>query len=250
MAIHAREALYSEAMSRLPIVDERARPLPTVAALDRLWNEVAARPLWAGGRFFLYLRLRARMRLAMVRPEQLTSIVPEGKVNDCSACTDICCIGHEQTVSLRFRDIATLVDIDRTDLMTTTKPVFGPNTLAEKPALARTVASEAWQRFPVLAQNAFGACKALSDEGKCTLYPHWPTSCARFPYALDVEADEITYSPRCRSFWIRPDAGPKITAMKVAAVAAYNERIKDLVLLAYAPRQLENLGLTQYLAKS
>ncbi|MEZ0312371.1 MAG: YkgJ family cysteine cluster protein [Myxococcota bacterium] len=236
-------------MSRLPIVDERAKPLPTVAALERLWDEVAARPLWAGGRFFLYLRLRARMRLAMVRPEQLTSIVPEGKVNDCSACTELCCIGHEQTVSLRFRDIATLVDIGREDLMTTTKPVFSATTLAEKPALARTVASEAWRRFPVLVQNSFGACKALSDEGKCTLYPHWPTSCARFPYALDIESDEITYSPRCRSFWIRPDAGAKVTAMKVAAVAAYNERIKDLVLLAYAPERLDDLGLTRYLAQ-
>ena len=234
-------------MSRLPIVDERARPLPTVAALERLWEEVAGRPLWAGGRFFLYLRLRARMRLSMLRPERLTSIVPEGKVNDCSACTDICCIGHEQTVSLRFRDIATLVDIGREDLMTKTKPAFSATTLAAKPALARTVVSETWRRFPVLAQNAFGACKALSDEGKCTLYPHWPTSCARFPYALDVEADELTYSPRCRSFWIRPDAGAKVTAMKVAAVAAYNERIKDLVLLAYAPERLAELGLTRHL---
>lgn len=234
-------------MSRLPIVDERARPLPTVEALDRLWNEVAARPLWAGGRFFLYLRLRRSMRLKMVEAKDLVSIVPEGKVNDCSACTEICCIGHEQTVSLRFRDIATLVDVGRVDLMTKKKPVFGAELLAEKPALARTVASDAWSRFPVLAQNSFGACRALSDDGKCTLYPYWPTSCARFPYALDVEAYEITYSQRCRSFWIRDDAGPKVTAMKVAAVAAYNERIKDLVLLAYAPKQLEELGLTQYL---
>lgn len=234
-------------MSRLPIVDERSKPLPTVEALERLWSEIRSRPLWANGRFFLYLRLRSRMRLKMLRPDDLVSIVPEGKVNDCSACTEICCIGHEQTVSLRFRDIATLMDIGRVDLITKKKPVFSDALLAEKPALARTVASDAWSRFPVLTQNAFGACRALSEEGKCTLYPYWPTSCARFPYALDVEAHEITYSQRCRSFWIRSDAEPKVTAMKLAAVAAYNERIKDLVLLAYAPRQLEDLGLTRYL---
>ena len=187
------------------------------------------------------------MRLAMMTTEQLTSVVPPGKVNDCSGCTELCCVGHNQTVSLRFRDIATLIDLGSTDLITKDKPAFDAQTLEQKPALKRTLASQAWQRFPVLKQNAFGACRALSTEGKCTLYPHWPTSCARFPYALDIEFEAITYSPRCRSFWIRPDAGAKIEAMKVAAVAAYNERIKDLVLLAYAPAQLADLGLTAHL---
>ena len=131
--------------------------------------------------------------------------------------------------------------------MTKDKPTFAGQELEQKPALKVTVASETWKRFPVLKQNKFGACNALSVEGTCTLYPHWPTSCARFPYALDVEAGEIAYSQRCRSFWIRPDADAKIEGMKVAAVAAYNERIKDLVLLAYAPAQLADLGLTAYL---
>lgn len=247
MAIHRREALYVEAMSRLPIVDDRQKDLPTVRALEKLWSEVTARPLWADGRFFNYLRLRSRMRLKMVEPQTLHSIVPTGKVNDCPGCTDICCIGHNQTVSLRFCDIATLIDIGRTELITKDKPTFAGQELEQKPALKLTVASDAWKRFPVLRQNTFGACNALSDEGKCTLYPHWPTSCARFPYALDVEAAEITYSQRCRSFWIRPDADAKIEGMKVAAVAAYNERIKDLVLLAYAPTQLAELGLTAFL---
>jgi hypothetical protein len=35
--------------------------------------------------------------------------------------------------------------------------------------------------------------------------------------------------------------------MAVAAVAAYNERVKDLVLLAYAPTRLSDLGLAAYL---
>jgi Fe-S-cluster containining protein len=234
-------------MSRLPIVGEDAKDLPTVRALEKLWSEVTARPLWADGRFFAYLRLRSRMRLKLIDVADLGTVAPAGKVNDCPGCTEMCCIGHDQTVSLRFRDIATLVDIGRTDLITKDKPTFAGQQLEQKPALERTVASESWKRFPVLKQNKFGACLALSVEGKCTLYPHWPTSCARFPYALDVESSEITYSPRCRSFWIRPDADAKIEGMKVAAVAAYNERIKDLVLLAYAPEQLASLGLTTFL---
>ncbi|MBC7794298.1 MAG: YkgJ family cysteine cluster protein [Clostridia bacterium] len=237
-------------MSRLPIVQQSPtvpRDLPTVRQLEKLWDEIAARPLWAGGRFFAYLKLRAKMRLNFAERKRFTSIVPEGKVNDCSTCYELCCVGHDQTVSLRFRDIATLMDVERTDLITQTKPAFDKATRSAKPALARTVASDAWTRFPVLAQTSYGACKALSTEGKCTLYPHWPTSCARFPYALEVENSTITYSARCRSFWIRPDCGDKIDAMKVAAVATYNERIKDLVLLAYAPRQLSELGLMRFI---
>jgi Fe-S-cluster containining protein len=231
-------------MSRLPIVQEAARPLPTVRALEKLWDEVAERPLWAGGRFFKYLRLRAKVRLKFADPKQFTTIAPEGKVNDCSACYELCCVGKNQTVSLRFRDIATLIDIDRVDLITQTKPKLDD----ESPARARTAASDAWRRFPVLAQNSYGACNALSTAGKCTLYPYWPTSCARFPYTLEIENRVISYSPRCRSFWIRPDVGEKIDAMKVAAVAAYNERIKDLVLLAYAPERLAELGLARFIA--
>jgi Fe-S-cluster containining protein len=237
-------------MSRLPIVDEGTRDLPTVRALEKLWSEVTARPLWADGRLFTYLRLRSRMRLHMIATSGLTSVVPSGKVNDCTSCSELCCVGHNQTVSLRFRDIATLIDIGRTDLITKDKPTFDNQTLEQRPALERTLASAAWRRFPVLRQNAFGACHALSSEGKCTLYPHWPTSCARFPYSLDVEINAITYSPRCRSFWIRPDAEAKIESMKVAAVAAYNERIKDLVLLAYAPTHLGDLGLATYLTNA
>lgn len=239
-------------MSRLPIVQDKPGKvdLPTVRALDDLWASVSERPLWAGGRFFTYLKLRRKMRLGFVAPEQFTSIVPDGKVNDCSSCFELCCVGKNQTVSLRFRDIAMLMDIDRTNLITHAKPAFDQATQEARPALARTVASEAWQRFPVLKQNSYGKCEALNDDGKCTLYPHWPTSCARFPYALEISTSTITYSPRCRSFWIRPDAGEKIEAMKVAAVAAYNERVKDLVLLAYAPEKLAELGLTRFIDNS
>ena len=61
------------------------------------------------------------------------------------------------------------------------------------------------------------------------------------------EAVLAAHGLRVLRTFVETDAEPKVTAMKLAAVAAYNERIKDLVLLAYAPRQLEDLGLTRYL---
>lgn len=241
----------SLAARSLPIVSHSPAPrqsLPTVTALERLWEEVAAKPLWAPPRFFTYLKLRWRMRLRLLDAQRLHLSMPAGKINDCSTCTDICCIGPRSTVLLRLRDVATLKDIGRTDLMTQKKPEFTVDELGARPALRRQVRSAGWSVFPVLKQNTFGACAALSVQGKCLLYPHWPMACARFPFSLHLDDEEIFYSQRCQSFWIRPDVNERATEMAIAAVSSYNERIKDMILLAYAPRQLSDLGLAQYLS--
>jgi Fe-S-cluster containining protein len=221
--------------------------MPTVAALVALWQEVAQKPLWAPPNFFRYLALRRRLKLRLLRAEQMRIVAPPGKVNDCTACTNLCCSGPRSTVLLRLLDIAKLIDIKRTDLMTQQKPQFTAEQLAANMSLHRQVASESWQRFPVLKQNAFGACQALSDAGLCTLYPNWPLTCARFPYALHVEAQQLVYAPRCASFYIHPRQKSQVSQMQVAAVAAYNERIKDAVLLAYAPKRLSEIGIMPYL---
>lgn len=237
-------------MSRLPVLGPEAatRPLPTVQALQALWQEVASRPLWAPPNFLRYLRLRRQTRLAFVDSARLRILAPPGKINDCSGCTEICCVGAHATVSLRLRDIGALIDLGRTDLIAFDKPRFDERELERRPALQRTLGSTTWRCFPVLRQTRMGACAALSTEGRCGLHPHWPLSCARFPYALNLEAHEIFYSRRCSSFWIRADSQPAAQQrMVVAAAAAYNERIKDLVLLAYARARLEALGLTRFL---
>ncbi len=224
--------------------------LPTVRALAALWDEVRGRALWAPPHFFTYLRLRWRMRLGLLDVARVRRVAPPGKVSDCSACTDLCCIGRHSTVLLRLRDIAVLMDLGKTELVAQERPRFTPDELASRPALRRQVGSAGWRRFPVLAQNGFGACRALTDEGQCSLYPYWPLSCARFPYALHLEAKEVFFSRRCGSFWLRGDgkAEERILAMTVATVASYNERIKDEVLLAYAPQRLAELGILEFLA--
>jgi Fe-S-cluster containining protein len=222
--------------------------LPTVRALDALWAEVTSKPLWSKPNFWRYLRLRRTMRLKLLDPNRVQILAPAGKINDCSTCTDICCIGPSSTVLLRLKDIATLVDLGRDDLMTRDKPRFSEDEQDARPALQRHVASDAWRIFPVLRQTGMGACAALSLGGQCSLYPNWPLSCARFPYALHADDGEIFYSPRCDSYWVRPDATPRVRAMAVAAVDSYNQRIKDAVLLEYARPQLDQLGLTRFLS--
>ena len=222
--------------------------LPTVAALEALWDEVSNKPLWMGSRLWTYLSLLRRMRLRRLDPGRIRVVAPRHKVNDCRSCTDICCVGQRSAVSLRLRDIAALVDVGRTDLITTHKPRFSAAELETHPALRRHVSSRAWAVFPVLAQDSLGACRALTPSGRCGLYPHWPLACARFPYALLPESEQVFYSRRCDSFWIRPDAGEPVREMAAAAVAAYNARIQDEILLAYARDRLEALGLLRYLS--
>lgn len=237
-------------LSSLPIADTTG-PLPTVAALDALWARVASRPLWAPPHFFRYLALRLRTRLTRLDPARVAVRAPPGMVNDCKSCRDNCCIGPRSTVLLRLRDLAVLVDLGREDMIVPDAPSFTAAELSARPALRRQVASESWRIFPKLRQNRFNACAALGDDGRCSLYPHWPLACARFPYALDLGRREVFYSRRCDSFWIRNDgrADARVTDMKVAAVAAYDERVKDLVLLAYAREELDCLGLGRYLAR-
>ncbi|MEO1170625.1 MAG: YkgJ family cysteine cluster protein [Myxococcota bacterium] len=234
---------------RLPILDtqRQRKELPTVRALEALWHEVSDRPLWAPPNFFRYIKLRWSTRLKLLKPNQVPVLAPKGQINDCTGCTELCCVGPKNTVLLRFRDIATLIDLERTELMTQAKPSFGAAELRANPGLRLQVSSRDWARFPVLAKNSFGACEALAEDGRCTLYPDWPLSCARFPYSLDIEARDITYSKRCRSFWIRPDGEERAEQMAAGAVAAYNERVKDRILLAYAPKRLAELGLLKFL---
>lgn len=184
----------------------------------------------------------------MLTAHRVPVVAPKGQINDCTGCTELCCVGPRSTVLLRLSDIATLIDINKTELIDLQKPTFTAEELENKPALRLQVASNDWATFPVLAQDKMGVCKALSSDGACTLFPFWPLTCERFPYSLNVDASEITYSRRCRSFWIRPDAQSVVRRMSVAAVTSYNERLKDRILLEYAPQRLAALGLTRFLS--
>lgn len=235
----------------LPILGQASKvALPTVLALESIWDTLKDKPLFAPRTFWKRLKISLKMRTRLISAHEVRVVAPAHKVNECASCLDNCCVGQHSAVLLRLTDIAALIDLNRTELMTHDKPSFRPEILKRRGALQRQLASSDWQRFPVLKQNKFHACEALNTEGKCTLYPHWPAACARFPYALDTENLEIFYSKRCDSFWVRPDAEPAVHAMREAAVAAYNQRIKDQLMLAFAADRLAELGITRFLRSS
>jgi Fe-S-cluster containining protein len=220
------------------------------ADLEALWFDLARRPLWRRPYTWRYLKLAARMRLSEIAHRRVTVWVPVGKVNACSECTDNCCIGARSTVSLHLRDIASLIDRGRNDLIVHERPVFKPEEIASNPALHRTLRSTQWRMFPVLRQNSFHACAALGVDGRCELHPAWPLSCARFPYSLHADDQLIFYSPRCSSFKVDAAWQPAAEGMAHAAVDAFNWQIRDRVLLSYVPDELRRLGLMDYLKVS
>lgn len=222
-------------------------PLPTVQALQRISKELDATPIWAPRDFWRRARLRANMRLQKLHRSDLKLRMPKYQTNDCRNCTDICCMGAQATVLLRLRDLAALIDLDKTHFISHQKPEFSPALLEKRPALARQVGSVAWNIFPVMKQDEMGACIALDKAGLCGLFPHWPLSCARFPISLDADDDALFYSRRCRSYWIHPQAKGPFEMMAASAVAGYNARISDALLIALARKPLEALGLWQHL---
>lgn len=224
-------------------------PRPTVAALDALWSRWESQWRRLLSRHVITeLQLRASFDLDLLAPERIASRIPLGMVPDCPSCQDVCCAGVENVVSLRLRDVAVLIDIGRTDLMTRHKPRFPPELLASRPAMRELAESELWRALPVMRQvGEDKICAALTPELSCGLHPHWPLSCERFPYSLIAARREIVWGTRCQPRRMSAEAVPRSETMRRAAVDVYNERIRDAVLLAHARPELAAMGIGAYL---
>lgn len=226
-----------------------AASLPTVRALDSLWFDTTAKPLWLPKTLLPYLRLRRRLDLAPVQRHQANVTLPKGALPNCKACRDICCVGRRNQVTLRLVDIATLLDIGRADLISTEWPSRDASHEAQTSAQRRFYRSQTHALFPTLKQDKSERCLALSEHNRCTLHPHWPLSCARFPYSLDRDDNEVFYSSRCGSaqMYEGSEALQRCEVMIDATLNAYNHRIRDFVLLELQRPALDRLALTQYL---
>lgn len=222
---------------------------PTEQALDQLWSRFdrSWRRLLSP-RILEELKLRASFDVELFSPRQIANEVPRGTVPDCASCEDICCVGIENLVSLRLVDVAVLIDIDRTDLMTKVKPAFSDELLRRRPALGELVASELFRTLPVLRQLGDSRiCAALTPELSCSLHPHWPTSCERFPYTLSAARKTVGWGTRCPSRRRSAEDARRSDEIFEAAISSYNERVRDAVLLAHAREDLEALGLGAWL---
>lgn len=234
------------------VASEAPNPGPTRAALDALWSRHRSgwRRLFSP-RLVRELTLRARFDPDLIVPAKIKNRVEPATIPDCARCSNVCCAGLENTVSLRLRDIAMLMDLGRTDLISKKKPNFPAWMLRERPHLAELVASELFRTLPVLRQEPqTRVCAALSKDVRCTLYPHWPISCERFPYSLSTVRREVFWGRRCPEKRRGPEHARRSHALFAASIAAYNERVRDAVLLAHARRELESLGIGAFLTST
>ncbi len=222
-------------------------PGPAQVGLDALWSRYRSK--WRrlfSRRMIAELELRASFDVDTLSTWRIANRIPKGTIPDCPRCPDICCAGLENVVSLRLTDVALLLDIDRTDLMSRKKPNFPAYMLRGRPALAELVASDLWRALPVLRQlGEDHVCSALSPELTCTLYPSWPSSCERFPYTLSAIRKEVVWGRRCPV----QRSGPVERSQELfrAALDAYNRRIMDAVLITHARAELDALGLGAWL---
>lgn len=232
-------------------MNEPAPVGPRAEALDALWQRYRSK--WrrlASKNAIRELTLRASFDVDLLSHWRFSNRVAPGTIPDCPRCTNICCAGLENVVSLRLGDVARLIDLGRTDVMTKKKPNFPAHMLSERPALRELVASELWRALPVLRQvGDLKVCTALSKDLKCTLYPNWPLTCERFPYTLSMMRRQVVWGTRCPSKQQAPEFEPRRREMFKAALTAYDERVKDAVLLAHARPALDDIGLGEWLTK-
>ena|GEM_PF-1563779 len=222
----------------------------TSHALDLLWKDYESK--WKrllSSQFITELSLRSIYDVQPINLKKIASIVPAGTVPDCPNCEDICCQGAENVVSLRLSDIARLIDLGRTDLISKSKPRFTEQMMSQRPALFELMGSELWLTLPVLKQlGPYRMCAALDQDLKCSLYPHWPLSCERFPYSLNVSKKKVFWGSRCQSKSCSSEHETRGVQMVERAGQTYNERIKDAVLLTHARKRLDDLGIGVFLS--
>lgn len=222
-------------------------PGPVRRELDALWNRYRSRWRRLLHRPVQELALRASFDVNEVSLRRYANRVPKGTIPDCPSCTNLCCAGLENLVSLRLTDVATLLDLDRPDLMTKKKPRFSPRMMERRPALFELMGSELWRTLPVMRQvGPERRCAALTDDDRCSIHPHWPLSCDRFPYTM-VGGRKVVWGTRCPSRQQDIDFERRRHQMFARAIDVYNERIKDAVLLHHARDELEALGFGPYL---
>ena len=74
-------------------------------------------------------------------------------------------------------------------------------------------------------------------------------TCERFPYTLSVMRRQVTWGTRCPSKKQDIEFEPRRREMFEASLRAYDERVKDAVLLAHAPKALDEIGIGEWLTK-
>ena len=218
-----------------------------VDAVNALWPVARARML-APKNLWRAFKLSRRFDLRFVRASGLKVRLPAYTIPDCDSCTDLCCTGPNAVVSLRLVDIARLLDhglADAIDVPPRSLPVVESPTDARR-RLERSLFVDT---FPVLRRDATGTCTLLTEGRQCSAWPHWPLSCARYPFSVDVDNGVLFWASGCQSTRTVTidDAPDSVRSLIDAAVDSYNERLRDIVRLSFALDEVRALGLDRYL---
>jgi len=216
--------------------------------LRALWEKTRYRP-YLPGNWWKRWRLSQNYELSFVHLKDMQIAIASGVVPDCENCLEVCCAGPNSIVSLRLSDIARLVDAGLEDYIVRPRLAASPRQLSQH-LLSNKNGFD--QMFPTLLRDESGTCSLLGKNLSCQAYPNWPISCARYPYALDVVRHIVFFAGGCKYRKKAPSdprAVSKARYLAHAAVECYNERIKDIIMLSFAEKELTELGLTKYLVK-
>ncbi len=221
---------------------------PAEKQLRSLWDQAKHR-VYHPKNWLKLQQLWRRFDLSFILYKDIKIMVPAGKVPDCETCLEICCTGPNSIVSLRLRDIAALIDAGLHQHMTHEKSrltILGNTMNDSQKNFSESVFAKI---FPVLTQDRTQTCTLLDENRMCGAYPHWPISCARYPFAIDAVNKVVFYAKGCGSFDLLPpyEVAERTRYLVQAAIGSYNERIKDIFLIYFAKKDLEKIGLTTYL---
>ncbi|MCC6809809.1 MAG: YkgJ family cysteine cluster protein [Deltaproteobacteria bacterium] len=153
---------------------------------------------------------RDKITLAFRRTRRVTDTTNH-RAPDCARCTDHCCKAPHD-VALRLDDVARLIDAGHRHAITEEQ---------------------------TLKKNSDGTCVFLDANIRCTIYDDRPLVCRRFPYFVD-DRTTLRYASTCRS---HTENAAAASDHKAAAIASYNARVDDLVLIRRRTKDLSELGL-------
>lgn len=218
------------------------------AKVAALWQEVSSNKLFKWQNFWQDLWLLSKYDLRLIDKTQLQLNFDTELLPDCQKCSQNCCHGAENTVSLRLIDIARLLDAGLEEAINLDNQSFKKDAyFKEHRNDFRHLNSDSWNLFPVL-RRVNNICPYLDTKKRCTIYEHRPLTCRRFPYVIAENKKNLLFSKKCHQ--TKKEGNQESTAQKIllnSAVDSYNEKIKDLILIYYAREELQKIDLAKWL---
>ena len=215
--------------------------------LHELWP-IAQKRLWDPRYLWSHLQLKRTFHLDFLKPHEFRLMVPSGVLTHCEQCENICCTGSHSRVSLNLLDIARLLDAKLNEHIKRA-PHDIEQQHAKQAAQEDAEASFFFKAFPLLKRDNTHTCSLLQENLHCGAFPHWPLSCERYPFSVNLMNKTVFWAKGCehQELHHEPEAHARSRQMYHAALQSYNQRIKDVVMLHMVMPELAALGVIDFL---